>query len=350
MSVRSRYLEKSNDLPAQRSLRQLSTFAPRILIGKLDDCTEKTNSLLKQDIMTPGLHRFGYRSPSFPPQTPSPSQRSLAQVVLEVPILEGHIRITEVRVLQCILRSLRQALPGNQRLVAALRAREAHLVVYREDVVVPDQGSGSAEARARVSFVLAVAGGSNTENLCRGRCFAQPDDDAFPIVAVAEAGSRRILGEVPRVHDRVAGAGLSTTDIDLAGAAGAATIRLPGGVEAGAEFGISGSSHLYLAPSTAGNTCCTGVVHLEAARVGENHNLLCITRSIHSGERNATGIHLQVGLELLIDSTNVRRDRFRKANNGIMGDFVATLNRRGADAASTCEEVDESLANGENHG
>lgn len=171
------------------------------------------------------------------------SQRCLPQILLKIPVPERHIRRPKIRRLQRIPRRLGQALPRHQRLLPALHVRETHLVVDGEDVVVLDQRPAfGAQRRAGAGLEAAVAGrGDAEERGRRGGRRVEPDDDALPVVAVAEPGAGRVFGEVPRVHDGVRRAGRvgggAGADVDLAGAAGAGARGGAGGVEAGAVEG-----------------------------------------------------------------------------------------------------------------
>ena len=83
-----------------------------------------------------------------------------------------------------------------------------------------------------------MGGGGDGEDLLGGAVGegVEPDDDSFPVVAVAEAGGRGVFGEVPGVHDggaSVVGAGAG---VDLAGAAGAVAVGGASDVEAAAVF------------------------------------------------------------------------------------------------------------------
>lgn len=115
-------------------------------------------------------------------------QRSLGQVVLKVRILERHIRVSEIRILQRRPRRVRQAIVRDQRLLASDCAREAELVIDRPHAVVPDQRACAAEIGARRGAEVAVGRGGDAEK-GGGRGFPrEPDDDAFPVVPVAETG------------------------------------------------------------------------------------------------------------------------------------------------------------------
>jgi hypothetical protein len=53
----------------------------------------------------------------------------------------------------------------------------------------------------------------------------KPNDDTFPIVAMAEPGGWLVFREVPRVQEGVVIAICSTSHVDLAGTAAAIAIR-----------------------------------------------------------------------------------------------------------------------------
>ena len=96
---------------------------------------------------------------------------------------------------------------------------------------IPLQGRGSR--RVEVSM-RARRRAANT----RARALsAQPYDDAFPVVSVAEPVARLVFGPVPRVHDAEGAVGGARAAVDLAGAAGALAGGGAGGVEAAAREG-----------------------------------------------------------------------------------------------------------------
>ena len=151
-------------------------------------------------------------------------ESSLSQILRPVLLLKRHICLDEVRRLQCILRRLGQTLIGNQRLRSTRLIREPALVVHRPDTVIPDQGVCLLQRVAiRRAIPFAMTGGTHGKNIVRG-CLGRvrdPHDHALPIVAVSHARRGLVLGEIPRVHERVLVPGLPAPDVDLAVALGA---------------------------------------------------------------------------------------------------------------------------------
>ena len=115
-------------------------------------------------------------------------QFRLDEVALEVAILERHVRRAEVRVLKRGTRRIREALPGDQGLLAADGRREAELVVDRPDAVVLNERARAGERGRGRRREAAVSGGGRPEDrrLVLARV-VDPNDDALPVVAVAEA-------------------------------------------------------------------------------------------------------------------------------------------------------------------
>lgn len=163
-------------------------------------------------------------------QKESSGKNSLLQVGLKAPILERHIRLAKVGVLQRIPLGLGHRIPVRHGQHGAHGVRELQLVVGREAVKVLDLRRVPAGQRAGPLLVRAVARGGAAGNGRVGR--VEPNDDVLPVVAV---GARRdavgglVLGPVPRVHDgRLAvvvgdaGVGLAL-GLVAAGAAGVAT-------------------------------------------------------------------------------------------------------------------------------
>lgn len=112
-------------------------------------------------------------------------------------------------------------------------------MVHRPDVIVLDQrlGSGLVE-RVPIGRAVppAMSRRAHSEDVIgrrRGRV-GNPDDNTFPVVAVAQVLRGVVLGEVPGVHQGVgvcvACVGSAAADIDLAGAAVAVTALGAGGV------------------------------------------------------------------------------------------------------------------------
>ena len=123
-------------------------------------------------------------------------QHRLLQVVLEVRVLERHIRAPEVGRLQRVPRCVRQALVRDKRLRTADGRREPELVIHGEDAEVLNQRARAAQVRRRRGVEPAVCGCGNAED-SRVRLVGviDPDDDPFPVVPVSEPTGGRVLGE-----------------------------------------------------------------------------------------------------------------------------------------------------------
>jgi len=116
------------------------------------------------------------------------SKRSLLQMRLEIRVLERHIAIAKIRILQRGARSRRQGLPGDQGLLAAHGVGSAQLVVQGPDAEVADLGPVSVEREiGGLGVEVAVRGGGEPEHLSAGDVGArEPHHDTLPVVPVAE--------------------------------------------------------------------------------------------------------------------------------------------------------------------
>jgi len=72
-------------------------------------------------------------------------------------------------------------------------------VVDGPHALVLDERAGAGEREAPRAIPPAVGGRTDGGDVgCAGRRAAgEPDDHAFPVVAVAEAGGGRVFGEIP---------------------------------------------------------------------------------------------------------------------------------------------------------
>lgn len=132
--------------------------------------------------------------------TAHPLEGRRIQVLGEVVVLEGHIRAPEVDGVQGILGSHRQALPGDKRLGPAGRRRQLDGVVDRPGALVLDKRLRPREHVAvRGASPAAVGGRADGGDVVRGRRRrrGEVDDGALPVVTVAKAVGRLVLGEVP---------------------------------------------------------------------------------------------------------------------------------------------------------
>lgn len=155
------------------------------------------------------------------------------QIVLEICVLEWHVGRSEIRVLQCSPRHSWHRLPCHQWLLSSNSIRQSALVVHRPAVIILDQRrrSGLFErvfiGRAVPSAVGRWTYGEDVIGRSRGRV-GDPDDNALPVVAVAQILRGVVLREIPGVHQgigvRVGCVRLAAADIDLASATAAVTV------------------------------------------------------------------------------------------------------------------------------
>jgi len=146
-----------------------------------------------------------------------PSNESLVEVVSKVAVTERRRRTTKIRVLNRTPRRRRHTIPRNKRLLSTLRSCLNQLVVNREDGPVPDPWPGTRKAGVGNFVVVAVSRDGDAADSRGGGLGGQPDDDVFPVVAVAETGAGAVFGHVPRVHDGVGAVVGSGAGVNLAG-------------------------------------------------------------------------------------------------------------------------------------
>jgi len=145
------------------------------------------------------------------------SNESLIEVVSKVAVTERRRRTTEIRVLNRTPRCRRHTVPRNQRLLSALGSRLDQLMVNREDGPIPDPGPGTSETGVGNFVVVAVSRDGDAADSSGSGLGGQPDDDVFPVVAVAETGAGTVFGHVPGVHYGVGAVVGGGAGVDLAG-------------------------------------------------------------------------------------------------------------------------------------
>jgi len=146
-----------------------------------------------------------------------PSNESLVEVVSKVAVTERWSRTTKIRVLNRTPRRRRHAVPCNQRLLSTLSRSLNQLVVNRENGPIPDPRPGTSETGVGNLVVVAVSRDGDAADGGGGGLGRQPDDDVFPVVAMAETRAGAVFGHVPGVHNGVGAVVGGGAGVDLAG-------------------------------------------------------------------------------------------------------------------------------------
>lgn len=140
----------------------------------------------------------------------------VSQVRLKVRVLEGHNRVAEVGRVERVARGVRQLLPGDQGLRAALGGGEDQGVVDGPVADVADvrAGAGKRRGAAHVAPVLAHDHGHEGG---RRRVLGQEHDGVLPVVPVPDPVRRLVFWHVPGqgAHERGSSAGKRGLFVDL---------------------------------------------------------------------------------------------------------------------------------------
>jgi len=145
------------------------------------------------------------------------SNESLVEVVSKVAVTERRRRTSEIRVLNRTPRRCRHTIPRNQRLLTTLSRSLNQLVVNREDGPISNPWPGTRETGVGNLVVVTVSRDGDAADSSGGGLGGQPNDDVFPVVAVAETGAGTVFGHVPGIHNGVGAVVGGGAGVDLAG-------------------------------------------------------------------------------------------------------------------------------------